>query len=208
MFMKRVKLIYVLSIFSVSLYAMQNQKLVDLEKKIPNVVLDIKYATEDNFTHKVVYPAAKAYLVKEAAQALCKVQEELNEEGLGLKVFDGYRPLSVQVKFWQLVPDERYVADPKKGSRHNRGCAVDCTLICLKDGKELEMPTPFDDFTEKAHRDYMNISENVKSNRDKLEEIMKKNGFIGLPTEWWHFDYQGWENYALLDKTFDELEAQ
>lgn len=206
--MKKVNLVICgVSFFFLSLNAMQNPKLVDLEKKIPNVVLEIKYATEDNFTHKIVYPAAKAYLVSQAAEALFKVQEELNKQGLGLKIFDGYRPLSVQEKFWQLVPDERYVADPKKGSRHNRGCAVDCTLVYLENGKELEMPTPFDDFTEKAHRDYMNISENVKSNRDKLEEIMKKNGFIGLPTEWWHFDYQGWEQYPLLDKNFNELES-
>ncbi len=187
------------------LYATETM-LVDLEK-IPHIILDIKYATKDNFTHEVVYPAAKAYLVKEAAEAMRKVQEELNQEGLGLKIYDGYRPLSVQEKFWQLVPDERYVADPKKGSRHNRGCAVDCTLICLKDRKELEMPTPFDDFTEKAHRDYMDIDETVKNNREKLEIIMKKHGFTGLPTEWWHFDYEGWEKYPLLNKNFDELES-
>jgi D-alanyl-D-alanine dipeptidase len=206
--MKNTQLICFLSLFALPLTAMKDPQLIDLQKKIPTIVLDIKYATEDNFTHKVVYPIAKAYLVKGAAQALCEVQSELEKEGLGLKVFDGYRPLSVQEKFWQLVPDERYVADPKKGSRHNRGCAVDCTLICLKDGKELEMPTPFDDFTEKAHRDYMNIPAEVRTNREKLEAIMNKHGFMGLPTEWWHFDYQGWEHYALLDKNFDELEAQ
>lgn len=102
------------------------------------------------------------------------------------------------------MPDERYVADPKKGSRHNRGMAVDLTLVD-KEGKELSMPTEYDDFTEKAHRDYMNISEEQIKNRKILEDVMTKYGFIGLTTEWWHFDYRGWEDYEVMDVNFKDI---
>lgn len=172
-------------------------RFVDL-KTIPNIVLDIRYATTNNFTGKIVYTKAEAFLVQPAAEALELVQKELAESGLGLKIYDAYRPLSVQKIFWEIMPDERYVADPAKGSRHNRGCAVDCTLINLSDGKELEMPTEFDDFTEKAHRDSMAHSPEVLKNRDTLEKIMTKHGFVGISTEWWHFDFEGWEQYPLF----------
>mgnify|MGYP000990869255 FL=1 len=124
--------------------------------------------------------------------------------GLGLKIYDAYRPLSVQKIFWEIMPDERYVADPKKGSRHNRGMAVDLTLVD-KEGKELSMPTEYDDFTEKAHRDYMNITEEQIINRKILEDVMTNYGFVGLPTEWWHFDYRGWENYEVMDVDFKDI---
>jgi len=171
---------------------------IELNKMNPNIVLDIRYATTNNFTSKVVYPEARAFLISDAAYSLDSVQKELETMGLGLKIFDGYRPLSVQKIFWEIMPDERYVADPKKGSRHNRGMAVDLTLVD-KDGKELSMPTEYDDFTEKAHRDYMNLTEEQIKNRKILEDVMTKYGFTGLPTEWWHFDYRGWEKHEVLD---------
>lgn len=185
--------------------------LIDLEKFIPGIKLDIKYATIDNFTHQIVYPMAKAYLVKHAAEALKKAQEDFtamrdaagNLLGYELVIKDAYRPLSVQKKFWELVPDERYVANPAKGSRHNRGCAVDVTL--MQCGKEVEMPTDFDDFTDKAHRNYMGCSQKAQRNRELLERIMCKYGFIGLPTEWWHFDYIDSQKYAILDIDFEKL---
>jgi zinc D-Ala-D-Ala dipeptidase len=178
--------------------------LVEIQEVNSAIILDIKYATTDNFTQKQVYTQAKAYIRKEVALQLDKVQKELELQSLGLKVWDAYRPHQVQYIFWELVPDIRYVADPERGSRHNRGAAVDVTLVDLQ-GNELEMPTLFDDFTEKAHRNYTALSQQVICNRTLLEEIMTKHGFQGLSTEWWHFDYKGWEKYDLLDIPFEEL---
>ena len=180
--------------------------LVDIEKINSHILLDIKYATTDNFTKQKVYSQPKAYLRKEVAERLDKVQKDLEKQGLGLKIWDAYRPRSVQYTFWKLVPDERYVANPAKGSRHNRGAAVDITLVNAS-GKELPMPTEFDNFTEKAHRDYMQLPAEVLKNREILEQAMTAHGFEGLSTEWWHFDYKNWQQYDLLDIPFEELSA-
>jgi D-alanyl-D-alanine dipeptidase len=179
--------------------------LVDVKKLDSTIVLDIRYATENNFTGKKIYDEAKFYLRKEPAMKILEVQKELKKFGLSLKIFDGYRPLSVQKKFWEIMPDERYVADPKKGSRHNRGMAVDLTLVD-KEGKEIPMPTPYDDFTEKASRDYFDLPSQILINRKFLEDIMVKHGFSGFPTEWWHFDFKGWEKCDVLDVDFKDLE--
>jgi len=181
-------------------------KLVDLEKFIPRIKLEINYATKNNFLSIQVYKKPKAFLRLPAAYALKKVQAELNKKGLGLKIFDAYRPYSVTVLFYEKVKDTDYVASPWQGSRHNRGCAVDVTIINLKTGKELEMPTKIDDFSLKAHLDYKDISDTVKSNRTLLVNVMKKYGFYQFPTEWWHFDFSGWANYFLMDLKFEELE--
>jgi len=127
--------------------------LVEATALVPGLRVDMRYATADNFTGKVIYPVARCLLRRAVALRLARVQAALAARGLGLKVWDCYRPLAVQQKLWDLVKDPRYVADPKKGSRHNRGAAVDLTLVD-KDGRELPMPTRFDDFSEKAHRDY------------------------------------------------------
>lgn len=182
----------------------RRDELVDLQKMIPRVKLDIRYATTNNFTGKVLYPVAKCYLRREPAEHLKAVQLELRELGFGLKIFDGYRPLSVQKKMWAIFPDDNFVANPAKGSRHNRGAAVDLTLI-RTDGTELEMPTPYDDFTEKAHRKYMKLPGQVLRNRQLLEDVMTRHGFRGLDTEWWHFDYQGAMKYEILDVDYAEL---
>jgi D-alanyl-D-alanine dipeptidase len=118
--------------------------------------------------------------------------------GLGIKVFDGYRPLSVQRKMWQVYPHAGYVADPNRGSRHNRGAAVDLTMI-HSNGTEVLMPSPYDSFTEAAHRDSTNAPPEALANRDLLERVMARHGFEGLPTEWWHFDDLAWRNYPLMD---------
>jgi D-alanyl-D-alanine dipeptidase len=178
--------------------------LIDIQSINPGVRLDLRYATENNFTHQKVYEQARCFLRPETAQRLSDVQEELEKQHLGLKIFDCYRPLSVQRKFWALVPDERYVANPAKGSRHNRGAAVDLTLV-RDDGTELPMPTPFDDFTVKAHRDYMNLPQEVIANRELLERTMVKHGFLPMPTEWWHFDLSGWERFPILDTPISSL---
>lgn len=168
-------------------------ELVDLRQVIPQIQFDIKYATKDNFTGQIVYGSSDCFLLKEAAVRLLDVELELETMGLRLKVWDGFRPMAAQWKFWELVPDERYVSDPRKGGRHTRGTAVDLTLVTL-DGQELEMPSEFDDFSEKAHRSYMDASETAIKNRDLLASLMEKHGFVGLPSEWWHFDLIGWQD--------------
>lgn len=172
---------------------------VELTKLIPGLVLDIRYATTNNFTGQKVYPDARCFLRRATTEKLKLVQEQLGKEGLGLKIFDGFRPLAVQRKFWEIMPDDRYVANPANGSRHNRGAAVDLTLIRLSDGRELPMPTPFDDFSEKAGRDYSTLPAEIVRNRSLLREAMENHGFVGLTTEWWHFDDADWKNYPIAD---------
>ncbi len=182
-----------------------DMELVDLEKHIDGILLDIRYATEDNFTGEVIYTEPKAFLRRPVADALKQVQDSLAYYGLGLLVYDAYRPYAATVKFFEVYPDPDFVADPKYGSRHNRGCAVDVTLIDLATGKEIPMPTDYDEFTERAHPEYMDFPEEVIANRSFLFELMAHHGFTHYPTEWWHFDYNGWENFPLMDLAFEEL---
>jgi D-alanyl-D-alanine dipeptidase len=185
-------------------YSPEDTLLVDIKEVNPRIKVEIKYATEDNFTGRKLYDIGKCFLRKFVAMKLDSVQRELEKFGLGLKVWDCYRPLSVQKILWSIVPDERYVANPAKGSRHNRGCAVDLTLVDSL-GNELPMPTRYDDFTEKAHRDYSNLPDTLIKNRKILEDVMVKYGFVPLPTEWWHFDFKGWERFSILDIPLKEL---
>ncbi len=178
--------------------SLANDPLVDLATYDPRIVIDVKYATADNFVGKPVYPIARCLIRRSVAQRLARVQDRLETDGFGLKVHDGYRPLSVQRQFWQLMPDPRYVADPSKGSRHNRGSAVDVTLVDACGG-DVDMPTKYDDFTVAAHRDYTGGSEASRQNRDRLAAAMEAEGFKGLAEEWWHFDAPGWEQLPLLD---------
>jgi D-alanyl-D-alanine dipeptidase len=180
------------------------EPLVDLTDVYPNAILDLRYATENNFTHQVVYPIAKCALRKSVAERLAAAGRQMEQEGYRLKVYDCYRPISVQKIFWSLVPDERYVANPKEGSRHNRGAAVDVSMTDAN-GVDLEMPTEFDNFTERAHRDWPNATPEAKKNRKRLERIMLVHGFIGLDTEWWHFDAMGWKNYPLEDAPLETV---
>ena len=173
-------------------------ELVDIQSVEPSIRLDIRYATPDNFTRERLYPVARCLLRPEVAARLATAQAALAPQGIGLKVFDCYRPLSVQRRMWALVPDDRYVADPAKGSRHNRGAAVDVTLVHA-DGTELVMPTSYDDFSPRAHRDNHALPRTVRANRALLDRAMTEAGFVGLPTEWWHFDATDWERYEILD---------
>jgi D-alanyl-D-alanine dipeptidase len=177
----------------------QKYQLINIQELDSTILLDVRYATENNFTGQKLYETNKVYLIKEVAESLVKAHKYLKEKyNLRLKVYDGYRPLSVQKKMWKIIPDDRYVANPAKGSRHNRGCAVDLTLVDSL-GNELDMGTPYDDFTEKAHIDYANLPDNVLRNRKILQEVMTKFGFKTMQTEWWHFDYKDWEKYPILD---------
>ncbi|TAG70334.1 MAG: peptidase M15 [Oscillatoriales cyanobacterium] len=167
-------------------------------------LVDIRYATTNNFLKRKLYTVAKCALRSSVAQKLALVQTDLEKIGLGLKVYDCYRPFSVTKQMWEFLPDPNYVANPARGSRHNRGAAVDLTLVD-RTGKELEMPTPYDDFTKKAHRDYNGGSAQSRKNRQTLEDAMKKQGFIGISTEWWHFDSEDWQKFAILDVSLSEI---
>lgn len=181
------------------------RELVDLAKLDAGFRFDLRYATPDNFTKTTLYPVAKAYLHRTAADALVKVQRELATHGLGLKIFDAYRPLSVQQKMWDLIRDDRYVSNPAlNAGRHTRGSTIDVTLVD-RDGKELPMPTPFDDFSERAHRDAKGIPTDAARNSKLLETTMLKHGFLPYPFEWWHFDFRDWKMRPPLDVPLDLL---
>nr|WP_321486628.1 M15 family metallopeptidase [uncultured Draconibacterium sp.] len=180
-------------------------KLVDLEKELKNVVLDIRYATSNNFTKEAIYQSPKAYARNPVVAALKLVQDSLASLNLGLKIYDAYRPYAATLKFYEVYPDPDFVASPKTGSRHNRGCAIDVSLVNLTTKQELKMPTAFDDFSEKAHSDYPNLPETALKNRTILIGVMSHFGFSVISSEWWHFDFNGWEDFPLMDLSFEEL---
>jgi len=187
------------------LKANPNKRLVEIKKYIPGIVLDIRYATTNNFTHHIMYSQARAFARLPVVLALQQVEAELKTKGLGLKIYDAYRPYSVTVKFYEVTPDTNFVADPRKGSKHNRGCAVDLSIIDLKTGKEIDMPTGFDSFSKKAGANYANLPKQQIDDRELLKSTMQAHGFKVIATEWWHYDFNGWQNYELLDVPFSAL---
>lgn len=182
-----------------------NNELVEIKKAIPNIKLDIRYATKNNFMQQVMYKQARAFARRPVVAALKKIQNELNKKGYGLKIFDGYRPYAITVEFYKKASDKNFVANPAKGSKHNRGCAVDLTLINLKTGKELVMPTPYDSFSAAAAAKYEKVSPEAKKNRDFLIAIMAKYQMNVLENEWWHYDFSNWKSYDLMDIPFEKL---
>jgi zinc D-Ala-D-Ala dipeptidase len=176
-------------------------QLTDILTLAPGIQLDIRYATVDNFLGQAVYPKAQCLLRSTVAQRLANVQQTLESQNLGLKVFDCYRPLSVQKRMWKIKPDANYVANPQNGSRHNRGAAVDVGLVDDQ-GQVLEMPSEFDDFSDKSDADYPHASKIALQNRRLLQQVMKQQGFKLLDTEWWHFDAPNWQRYKVLDIDF------
>jgi D-alanyl-D-alanine dipeptidase len=177
---------------------------VDLKEVSPRIIVDMKYATEDNFTKKRLYDSNSCFLRKSTAVKLDAVQKELERMNLGLKVWDCYRPLAVQRILWAILPDERYVANPETGSRHNRASAVDVTLVDSQ-GRELQMPTGFDDFSPRADHHYQDLPAQAVKNRELLKSLMEKAGFIPLPEEWWHYDDGKWMQFDLMDVRFQDL---
>lgn len=178
---------------------------VEPQGEDPSLRLDLRYATTGNFVHRKVYPSARCFLRARVAERLLRVQAKLRGVGLGLKLYDCYRPFSVQEEFWSIVPDERYVSKPErknglivKSSRHNRGAAVDVTLVDAQ-GHDMRMPTGFDDFTSAAHRGHAKRGSLAARNSDLLERAMTAEGFLPLATEWWHFDDPEWKEYPPLD---------
>jgi len=182
-----------------------DNQLIEIKKAIPNINLDIRYATKNNFMQQVMYKQARAFARKPVIEALKKIQKELNKKGYGLKIFDGYRPYAITVEFYKKASDKNFVANPAKGSKHNRGCAVDLTLVNLKTGKELVMPTPYDSFSAAAAAKYQNVSPEARKNRDFLIAIMGKYQMNVLENEWWHYDFSDWKNYNLMDIPFEKL---
>jgi D-alanyl-D-alanine dipeptidase len=160
--------------------------------------VDLRYATEDNFFRQRFYKDSRAMLRPATAKKLAAAQAEFSQKGLKLKIWDAFRPLSVQREMWKVKPDSNYVADPAKGSRHNRGAAVDVTLVD-GEGRELEMGTGYDDFSPRAHLEAAGLTEAARKNRALLREVMERHGFKPLRTEWWHFDDAEWEKYPLVE---------
>jgi len=196
------------AMYDATVKADSNKQMVELKSLIPGLVYDLKYAGDKNFMRRNMYPAKTNYtfLRLPAAKALAQVQKELNEKGMGLKIFDAYRPYSVTEKFWEMVLNEKYVADPKKGSGHNRGIAVDLTVIYTHNGKDLQMPTGFDNFSDTAHHNFMNIPFDALQNRKMLKDIMEKYGFKMFDTEWWHYSWPDEKNYfEAMDVPFSDL---
>lgn len=181
-----------------------NNSLVLLSNQAPNLQLEIKYATTDNFTGQKLYKKPLAYLHKDVLPDFIAACKDFERLGFGVKVWDAYRPLSVTQTMWDVTPDNKkqYVADPAKGSMHNRGCAIDMTLYDLATNQELVMPTEFDDFTEKAHAKANILDARVAKNRDLLIEVMTKHNFEVHPNEWWHFNRHRFDNYTLFTDTF------
>lgn len=195
-----------LSTFSISVEKNPSKRMVDIGKAIPSIIFDLRYASSNNFLHKKIYPTLNtSFLRANAEDALKKVQSELNQKGLGIKIFDAYRPYAATEMMWDLVKDDRYAADPKKGSGHNRGIAVDLTIIDLKTKEELAMGTGFDNFTDSAHHDFSALPVDVLQNRLLLKNTMEKYGFKALETEWWHYALPNSSEYDLLDLSFDDL---
>ena len=181
--------------------------LVEIVRLDPTIRLDIRYATPDNIVRRPVYRQARAFLQRPAAEALVRAHRSLAEKGYGLLVFDGYRPWSVTKLFWDSVrPDQRaFVADPKKGSKHNRGCAVDLSLYDRATGREIEMPSAYDETSERASPDYAGGTARERAARDLLRAAVEKEGFTVEPNEWWHFNYKDWKSYPILDIPFEAI---
>jgi D-alanyl-D-alanine dipeptidase len=181
--------------------------LIELITLDPTIKLDIRYATTNNFLSTPLYTQARAFLQRPAAEALVRAQHELEPQGYGLIIHDGYRPWYVTKIFWDATPDDKkiFVADPRQGSRHNRGCAVDLSLYDLKTGAEVEMPSGYDEMSERAYPDYAGGTNEQRARRALLRQAMEKQGFTVYSTEWWHFDYKDWKQYPILNVKFEDL---
>lgn len=183
-----------------------NHHLVNLFNIIPLLKTAFYYASVNNFTGQKLYINPKPYLVEPAAFALKNVADSLEKIGLGIILYDAYRPHNVSVKMWEIVNNPNFVADPSKGSNHNRGTAVDLSLYNLATGNALKMPTGFDDFTEKAHLNYKQLSKEKITNRELLKNIMIHFGFKPYEYEWWHYTFITDKKYDVLNYDFSELQ--
>lgn len=181
--------------------------LVELITLDPSLKLDIRYATDNNLVGRPVYTQPRAFLQRDAAEALVRAHKALKDHGYGLMIFDGYRPWQVTKLFWDITPVEKriFVADPSQGSRHNRGCAVDLTLFDLATGAEVQMTGEYDEMTERSYPDYAGGTEEQRQRRDLLRQVMEAEGFTVYEYEWWHFDYKDWRQYRIADVPFEQF---
>jgi D-alanyl-D-alanine dipeptidase len=181
--------------------------LAELVKLDSGIKLDIRYATSDNFLSTPVYTQARAFLERPAAEALVRVNHALRPLGYGLIIHDAYRPWYVTKLFWDATPADKhiFVANPAEGSRHNRGCAVDLSLYDLKTGREVGMPSAYDEMTERAYADYPGGTDEQRQRRKILRDVMESEGFTVYPNEWWHFDYKAWPEYPIMNTPFETL---
>ncbi len=182
-------------------------ELVELAKLDPTIKLDIRYATTNNFLGTPVYTQARSFLQKPAAEALLRAQQEVKALGYGFIIHDGYRPWYVTEIFWNATPDDKkiFVANPAQGSMHNRGCAVDLSLYDLKTGKEVQMPSGYDEMTKRSYAYYPGGTAEERARRAILREAMVKQGFIVNDEEWWHFNYKDWKQYPIQNIKFEDL---
>jgi D-alanyl-D-alanine dipeptidase len=183
------------------------RQLVELVRVEPRIRLEVRYATNNNFMKRRLYPQARVFVHRQVAEALSRVADRCQRHGKGLLVFDGYRPWRITQAMWEATPVEKraFVADPAKGSRHNRGGAVDLTLVDLKTGRAVEMTSAYDEFSPRAAANFRGTPRAV-AHRDLLRRAMEAEGFQVYPEEWWHFDFKGWQSWPLLDYSFDELD--
>ena len=181
--------------------------LVELVKLDPAIKLDIRYATKDNFLSTPMYSQARAFLQRPAAEALARANRKLHAEGYGVLIHDAYRPWYVTKMFWDATPDDKkiFVANPATGSKHNRGCAVDLSIYDLKTGREVSMPSVYDEMTERAFADYPGGTVQERQHRAILRRAMESEGFLVYPNEWWHFDYKDWKQYPIMNVRFEDL---
>ena len=187
--------------------ATRTADLVELVKLDPTIKLDIRYAGSNNFLGKPVYKEARAFLQRPAAEALLAAHKDLARAGYGLMIHDGYRPWAITKSFWDMTTgfQREFVADPKTGSKHNRGCAVDLTIYDLATGMVVEMPGGYDEMTPRSYPDYPGGPPEARAKRDLLRKAMESHGFIVESNEWWHFNFRDWPLYPILDIAFGEI---
>ena len=185
----------------------RNPDLIELISLDPAFKLDIRYATTNNCAGKPVYKQGRAFLQRPAAEALVRVNNEFKLLGYRLLIFDGYRPWSVTKIFWDITSEEnkKFVADPKVGSKHNRGCAVDLSLYEVASGKEVSMPGEYDETSERSYPGYTGGTDEQRRMRDLLRSKMEANGFSVYDCEWWHFDFKEWKLYRIQNVSFEEI---
>ncbi|HYK09933.1 MAG TPA: M15 family metallopeptidase [Gemmatimonadales bacterium] len=183
--------------------------LVEIVTLDSSIKLDIRYAGTDNFLSTPLYEEARAFLQRPAAEALVRVSHALRAQGYGLLVHDAYRPWYITKIFWDATPPAKhdFVANPADGSRHNRGCAVDLSLYRLSDGQPVDMPSVYDEMSERAYPTYTGGTDAQRRMRDFLRAAMEKEGFTVYPFEWWHFDYKDWKQYGIQNIRFQEISA-
>jgi D-alanyl-D-alanine dipeptidase len=192
-------------VYAKMIKADSDNALLDMRKILPSARFDVTYAGTNNFLKRKIYPTADLFMRAPAAHALVKVSEILRKKGFGLLLFDGYRPYSVTELFYEEIKDTTFVADPRKGSKHNRGMAIDLTMTDLKTGQPVQMPSGYDEASERAYHNYNGGDPSALKNRAILRDAMLQAGFQIFVYEWWHYDYRGWESCKTYDLWHDEI---